>query len=69
MDLLLHQESLNKQTLGAAFPGGSVSKESTCNAETRVRSPGQEEPLEEGMATHSSILAWKIPWTQEPGEL
>ena len=35
--------------------------------ETRVRSLAQEDPLEEGMATHSSILAWKIPWTEEPG--
>ena len=34
-----------------------------------VRSLGQEDPLEEGMATHSSILAWEIPWTEEPGEL
>ena len=37
--------------------------------ETRVQSLGQEDPLEEGMATHSSILAWRIPWTEEPGEL
>ena len=35
----------------------------------RVRSLGQEGPLEEGMATLSSILAWRIPWTEEPGEL
>ena len=35
----------------------------------RVRSLGQEEPLEKGMATHSSILAWAIPWTEEPGRL
>ena len=35
--------------------------------ETRVLSLGQEDPLEEGMATHSSILAWRIPWTEEPG--
>ena len=34
-----------------------------------VLSLGQEDPLEEGMATHSSILAWRIPWTEEPGEL
>ena len=34
-----------------------------------LRSLGQEDPLEEGMATHSSILAWEIPWTEEPGEL
>ena len=37
--------------------------------ETQVRSLSQEDPLEEGMATHSSILAWGIPWTEEPGEL
>ena len=37
--------------------------------ETWVRSQGQEDPPEEGMATHCSILAWKIPWAEEPGEL
>ena len=37
--------------------------------ETQFRSLGQEDPLEEGMATHSSILAWIIPWTEEPGGL
>ena len=37
--------------------------------ETWVRSLGQEDPLEKGMATHSSILAWKIPWTEDPGGL
>ena len=36
---------------------------------TWVRSLGREDPLKEGMATHSSILAWKIPWTEEPGGL
>ena len=36
---------------------------------TRIRSLGQEAPLEKGMATHSSILAWRIPWTEEPGGL
>ena len=35
--------------------------------ETRVQSLGQEDPLEEEMTTHSSILAWEIPWTEEPG--
>ena len=35
----------------------------------QVRSLGREEPLENGMPTHSSILAWRIPWTEEPGEL
>ena len=37
--------------------------------ETQVQSLGQEDPLEKGMATHSSILAWRIPWTDEPGGL
>ena len=37
--------------------------------ETRVHPLGQEGPLEKGMATHSSILAWRIPWTEEPGQL
>ena len=37
--------------------------------ETWVRSPGREDLLEKGMATHSSILAWRIPWTEKPGGL
>ena len=37
--------------------------------ETRVRSLGREDPLEKEMETHSSTLAWKIPWTEEPGRL
>ena len=37
--------------------------------ETKVQSLGQEEPLEKGMAAHSSILVWRISWTEEPGEL
>ena len=37
--------------------------------EMRVRSLGQEDPLEEAMATHSSILPWEIPWTEKPGGL
>ena len=37
--------------------------------ETQVQSLGQEDPLEKKMATHSSILAWRIPWTEEPGRL
>ena len=37
--------------------------------ETRVQSMGQEDPLEKRMATHSSILTWRIPWTEEPGRL
>ena len=49
--------------------GGSDSKESICNQETLVRYLGREDPLEKGMAAHSSILAWWIPWTEEPGRL
>ena len=37
--------------------------------ETRVRSRGLEDPLEKEMTTHSSIIAWRIPWTEEPGRL
>ena len=37
--------------------------------ETQVQSPGWEDPLEKGMAAHSNILAWRIPWTEEPGGL
>ena len=44
-------------------------KVSVCNEETWVRSLGWEDPLEKEMAAHSSILAWKIPWTVEPGGL
>ena len=51
------------------FPGGSVVKNPPAKQKTQVRSLGQEDPLERGMATHSSILAWEIPWTEEPGEL
>ena len=43
------------------FPGGSGGKESACNEETRVQSLGWEDSLEEGMATRSTILAWRIP--------
>ena len=49
--------------------GGSDGKESACSAEAWVPFLGWDDPLEKGMATHSSILAWKIPWTEEPGRL
>ena len=54
------------------FPGGSVVKNLSAMQEpqeTWVRLLGQEDTLEEGMATHSSILVWRIPWTEEPGGL
>ena len=49
------------------FPGGSVVKNPPATQEMWVRSLGQEDPLEKEMATHSSILAWRIPRTEEPG--
>ena len=54
------------------IPGGSVVKNLPAMKEMqkmKIQSLGQEDPLEEGMATHSSILAWRIPWTEEPGEV
>ena len=55
-----------------AFSSGSVVKSLPAVQEiqeTQVRSPGQEDPLEEGTAAHSTILAGKIPWAEEPGGL
>ena len=46
-----------------------IVKNLTVMQETLVQSLGQEDPLEKGMATHSSILTWRIPWTEEPGRL
>ena len=58
--------------LSMGFPSGSVVKNSPAGQEVQemgVRSLSWEDPLEEGMAAHSSILAWRIPWTVEPGGL
>ena len=51
------------------FPGGSDGKNLPGIQETQVRSLGQEDPLEKGMATQSGILVWRIPWTEEHGGL
>ena len=53
------------------FPGGAIGKEPACQCkkEMRVQSLGWKDTLEEGMATHSSILAWRIPRTEEPSGL
>ena len=69
--------SINTQTgripipfpMGSGFPGGSDGKESASVQETQVQSLGQEAPLEEEMATHSTTLAWRIPRTEEPSGL
>ena len=53
----------------AGLPGGSAVKNLLAMQETQVQSPGQEALLEKGMATHSSILSWEIPWIEEPGRL
>ena len=60
--------------MGEGFPRGSVVKILPANAGEagdawHVRSLGCKDPLEEEMATHSGILAWRIPWTEEPGRL
>ena len=63
---------LCKANLQKDFPGGSVVKNLLAMQEPEnmlVRPLDQEDPLGEGMATHSSILAWRIPWTKEPGGL
>ena len=51
------------------FPGGSNGKNLPAMQETQVSFPAQGDPLEQGMVIHSSILAWRISQTEEPGEL
>ena len=51
------------------FPGGSEGEESTCKAGDLSQSLGSEYHVDEGVAIHSSVLAWRIPWTEEPGGL
>ena len=52
---------------GYKAPGDSVLKNQPAMQETQAQSLGQDDPLEKKMATHSRILAWRIPWTEEPG--
>ena len=59
-DVCIHRED---------FPVAQTVKNLSAMQETWVRSLGGEDPLEKGMATHSSVLAWRIPWTEEPGRL
>ena len=51
------------------IPGGAVVKNPPTMQEMQIWSLGWEDPLEKEIATHSIILAWEIPWTEEPGEL
>ena len=55
--------------LASEYLGLPCSSNSSSMQETRVQSLGQEDPLEKGMAIRSSILAWRIPWTEKPGGL
>ena len=76
MDCIVHGVSKSRTRLSefhilyVGFPGGTVVKNPSANAgDTREAGsiPGSGRSLEKGMATHSSILAWRIPWTEEPG--
>ena len=63
------QQSLKEEDLRSILPCGPAIKNLPSMLETQVRSLGWEDPLEKEMASHSSILAWKIPWLKEPGGL
>ena len=69
----LSERVLKKNNSCTIYTGASLVAQAGKNLppmqETWVRSLGQEDALEEGMTTHSSILAWRIPWTEEPGGL
>ena len=67
-DALLTFNKYLDYNLGASLVAQMVKRLSAMQ-ETQVRSLGWEDPLEKEMAAHSSILAWKIPWTAEPGRL
>ena len=56
-------------TFFRGFPVTQMVKNMPAVQETQVQSPGWENPLEKGVATHSSTLVWRIPWMEEPGEL
>ena len=63
------QHLLNNSYIHGASLVAQMVKNPLAMQETQVQFPGQEDPLEKDMATHSSILAWRIPWTEEPGGL
>ena len=69
---LIHCDNDEIMSFHLGFPGGTSGKEPTCQCrrhETEVQSLGQEDPQEEGTATHTSILVWRIPITEELGGL
>ena len=67
------QENKGHMYISQGFPGGASSKTGICQCRRykryRFKSLNEEDLLEEGIATHSSILAWEITWTEEPGRL
>ena len=72
LNCLLHSFIAKKNNVVFCFPDGSDGKESACNAEDlglKIPTLGRKDPLEKEMATHSSILLWEIPWTEEPSRL
>ena len=69
MDLIKSVECLNGTKRPWSSLVAQMVKSLPAMGETWVRYLGQEDPLEKEMATHSSILAWRIPWTEKPGEL
>ena len=66
---MTEEERKDQDNKNLGFPGGLVEKNSSAKQKTQVQFLGQEDPLEKKMAIHSSILAWRIPWTEEPGGL
>ena len=62
------QQQQQQEEIGG-FPVAQTVKNLSAVQETWVQSPGWEDPFEKVMATHSTILAWRIPWTEEPGGL
>ena len=63
------KETIKTENIYSLFPSSSVGEGSACSAGDQVQSLGWEYPLEKEMATHSSTLAWRIPWPEEPGGL
>ena len=64
-----HGKEYEEYIYVCSLTGGSDSKESACSVRDPVQFLGWADPLKKGMATHSSIPAWRIPWTEEPGGL
>ena len=62
-------EESREHLLEGGFPGDTVVKNLPAEKETRARSLGREDPLEKDVATHSSFLAWRIPWLEDSGGL